>query len=150
MSFSAQVAAFGNGTAAKLQQIRKAVTLKLMGAVVMDTPVLTGRLRANWQVSQGAPLRQTDETTDPDGGMVTREIVAEVGASDGSQDMFLTNSLPYAARIEFDGYSGKAPEGMLRRNVRRFNQLVSVETAKAKNSGPPRQRDAKGRFIKGG
>jgi hypothetical protein len=39
--------------------------------------------------------------------------------------IFLSNSLPYAARIEFDGWSHtKAPQGMVRRNVARFNQLL--------------------------
>lgn len=131
MSFTSQIARFSKGTKTKLQKVRRAVTIKLFGAVVMDTPVLTGRLRGNWRLSEGEPNLGITDREDKSGQEVMAEITAGVAASTGSIPIFLSNSLPYAARIEFDGWSHtKAPEGMVRRNVTRFNRLIELEAAK--------------------
>ena len=131
MSFSAQIARYGKGTRDKIDSIRRGVTLKLLGAVVMDTPVDTGRLRGNWRVSEGTPVLDATDRVDPSGAVVMNEINAAVQASTGDAAVYLTNNLPYAKRIEYDGWSHtKAPEGMVRRNVARFNRLIKVEVTK--------------------
>ena len=131
MSFSAQISRYGKGTRDKIDRLRRGITLKLLGAVVMDTPVLSGRLRGNWRVSEGTPVLDAVDRVDPTGAVVMSEITAAVQASTGDTAVYLTNNLPYAKRIEYDGWSHtKAPEGMVRRNVARFNQLIKVEVAK--------------------
>ena len=130
-SFSAQVSSFSKATLDKVEGVRRGVTLKLFNAVILDTPVLTGRLRGNWRVSEGKPVLDTSDRVDPSGAGVLREVEAAVAASKGDTSLVLSNSLPYAARIEYDGWSHtKAPEGMVRRNVRRFNGLIKLEAAK--------------------
>jgi len=125
MSFAAQVASFSLKTKSKLHRIRKGVLFKLFGAVIFDTPVLTGRLRANWRYSEGKPDFSTDHNEDKAGTATVAKVEAGVLESTGEVPVFLSNSLPYAARIEFDGWSHtKAPEGMMRKNVVRFNNLV--------------------------
>ena len=131
MSFSAQISQYSKGTRDKMDRIRRGVTLKLLGAVVMDTPVDTGRLRGNWRVSEGTPVLDAAVRVVPSGAVVMNEINASVQASTGDTAVYLTNNLPYAKRIEYDGWSHtKAPEGMVRRNLARFNQLIKVEVAK--------------------
>lgn len=130
-SFSAQISQYSKGTRDKIEAVRRGVILKLFSAVILDTPVLTGRLRGNWRVSEGQPILDTVDRVDPSGAAVLTEVQAATAASKGDTSMFLTNSLPYAARIEYDGWSHtKAPEGMVRRNVRRFNQLIKLESQK--------------------
>lgn len=131
MSFSAQIASWSSKTNAKQQAIRKAVAIKLFSAVVLDTPVLTGRLRGNWIYQTGAANLTTRETVDPSGSIVIKEITDGVNANVQDVPVYLANSLPYAERIEFEGWSHtKAPEGMMRKNVARFNQLLEAEAAK--------------------
>lgn len=131
MSFSAQISQYSKGTRDKIDRIRRGITLKLLGAVVMDTPVLSGRLRGNWRVSEGTPVLDAADRVDPSGAVVMNEINAAVQASTGDAAVYLTNNLPYAKRIEYDGWSHtKAPEGMVRRNLARFNQLIKVEVTK--------------------
>lgn len=49
-----------------------------------------------------------------------------VGASKPTDVMYLRNNLPYAYRIEYEGWSKvKAPEGMVRRNVARFRRILN-------------------------
>jgi hypothetical protein len=56
---------------------------------------------------------------------------AIVRAIQGGSVTMLSNNMPYAYRVEFDGWSHtKAPEGMLRRNVARFKRLFEEEARK--------------------
>lgn len=133
MSFTTEIARFNKGTAAKIQKVRRGVCIALFNSVILDTPVLTGRLRANWKYSEGQPdLQATPDLYDPSGAATAKKATDGVLASTGDKAVFLSNSLPYAARIEFDGWSKvKAPQGMMRKNVVRFNTLITVEAAKA-------------------
>lgn len=90
MSFAVDVGKFSTGAVGKIERTRRGVFIKLAGTGIADTPVLTGRLRGNWQSSVASPL---------------------------------TGELPL--RPEFDGWScTKAPAGMLRKNVVRFQRIV--------------------------
>ncbi len=131
MSFSTEIVSWGVKVAGKVQQVRRAVTFKLFGAVILDTPVLTGRLRANWRLSEGEPILQTRDVEDKAGSLPLAEAAKVTDASNGDVSLYMSNSLPYAHAIEFDGVSHtKAPEGMVRKNVSRFARLITVEVAK--------------------
>lgn len=133
MSFTTQVGHFATTTSVKLDRVRRAVCIKLFSAIILDTPVLTGRLRGNWLcVEAEGPLKNTLPGTDKAGAGTISNMVAVVIAATGERPTFLSNNLPYAARIEFDGHSSvKAPQGMVRINAARFNHLVAEENAKA-------------------
>lgn len=131
MSFSAQIAKFGENASKRIQEVRRGVIIKLFSSVILDTPVDTGRLRANWLVSIGAPKKQTTEQVDKSGRVPIAAVQDAAKQSDGDTSVYLSNNLPYAARIEFEGWSKiKAPEGMVRRNVVRFGRLISIEVRK--------------------
>lgn len=127
--FTQQITTWGTKTADKLQGIRRGVTLKLFGAVILDTPVLTGRARANWRVQIGAPELAVADREDQSGGVALAEVNAAVIKSDGDQPVTLANNLPYIKRLE-EGYSKQAPAGMVRKNVARFARLIRIEVAK--------------------
>ena len=78
----------------------------------------------------------TGQLNDP-GPSAARTAIAYVRDRDemyvfqGGSYTLLTNNMPYAYRIEFEGYSKtKAPEGMVRKNVARFRQLLQEEAQK--------------------
>lgn len=129
MSFTADIAKWNSKTSQKIQNIRRGVTLKLFNAVILDTPVLTGRARANWRVQIGDPQLQVIDREDKSGMVAIREVDAEVQKSDGDVTVTLANNLPYIQALEY-GHSQKAPEGMVRKNVARFDRLISVEVSK--------------------
>jgi hypothetical protein len=109
----------------RLPVLQRAVSIKLFSAIVMDTPVLTGRLRANWNTSLDAPDKSTGEGGDPSGVGTIAEIVATCEAGNADNVMIFTNNLPYAYRIEYEGWSSvKAPQGMVNRNVLRFKRIL--------------------------
>lgn len=124
MSFSAQLSRFSKKTTDNLDRTRRTVIIKLFSAVIQDTPVLSGRLRGNWQTSIGSPVTSVIGVRDM--AAAVAEVQAMAQRSQLTDTVFLRNNLPYAYRIEFDGWSHtKAPQGMMRRNVARFQRLLN-------------------------
>lgn len=131
MSFAQQVATFAAKSEKAIDQTVRAITYALFAEVIDRTPVDTGRLKGNWQVSQGAPVGGTVEITDKDGGTTKTKVA--VGMGGWGSVTYLTNNLPYAYRIEYDGWSHtKAPAGMVRVSFARIQQIVAREARKHK------------------
>ena len=109
----------------RMGAFKKGVLIKLFAAVIKDTPVLTGRLRGNWTFGKGSPQEAVGESTlDP-----TETVVGGInaGVTAGDDSYFLTNTMPYTNRIEYEGWSHtKAPEGMVRRNLVRIAALLEL------------------------
>ena len=119
MSFSTQVGKWTQHTAPDaVNEEMTAIVLDLFGSVIEDTPVDEGRLAANWQPSSKTPA--TGELASTNHQDTKRDVDDFVSAFDFSKKdfkVYLTNNLPYAHRIEYDGWSrNKAPEGMVRKN----------------------------------
>lgn len=133
MSFSQQISGFGVHAVKQINNVRRGVIIKLFGAVIRDTPVLSGRLRGNWQLTEDAPATTTLDAKAPNKASLSASEIQTVNKTDGDKPVFLANNLPYASKIEYDGWSHtKAPEGMVRRNVVRFGRLIQVEVAQNK------------------
>lgn len=127
MAFAQQVRNFTTKAEAATDKTIRAITFALFREVIMRTPVDTGRLKGNWQTSQGAPVTGTVTTTDPSGGKAIVAMAAAIGGW-GSVS-YLANNLPYAHRVEYDGWSHtKAPAGMVRVSLARINAIVAKAT----------------------
>lgn len=132
MSFASDLKRFQKKFDRATNEVISGVETALFSAVILDTPVDTGRLRANWQVSVNLPASaQTLSENDPTGQGVIAKTSGFVETLRGGRETFLTNNLAYAVPIEF-GYSSQAPEGMVRKNVTRFQSLVNQEANKHK------------------
>ena len=140
MSFSQQVGKWTQHTAPEaVAEEMQAITTELFGSVIEDTPVDKGGLRANWQPSSATPATGTINSTDGSG--VVRDVKDFLSKFDFmKQDfvVYLTNNLPYANVAEYggwngptdlvnsDGYSRKAPGGMVRKNLIRVSQNLKT------------------------
>ena len=125
MSFKNQVASFKDIAKDKVLETKRAVAAELFGSIIRDTPVDEGLLRANWQPTIGAPADGTTEAKDKQGGATisaAQSTALQVGLG---QTVYLTNNLPYAHRVEFEGWSHtKAPRGMVRINIQRVAKNI--------------------------
>jgi len=97
----------------------------LTSRVIKETPVDTGRLRNNWQSSIGRPIRSEKTGVDRSGAGAINEAAAVAKKMELGNVFYFTNNLPYAARIEFQGHSQQAPQGMLRVNVERVRASLA-------------------------
>lgn len=133
MTFGVTIKAWGTASIKRVETVKRGVAIRLFNAVIMDTPVDTGRLRANWQLSFDADVNGVLPLTDKTGTGVINRVTVGISKHPKMGDgvIRLTNNLPYAARIEYEGWSHtKAPQGMVRRNVTRFGMLLREEIKK--------------------
>lgn len=129
MGFSSSVDMWATKVPQQLNTIKQRSTLRLFRAVILDTPVLEGTLRSDWQITTDSPAISPSSGNDP-----LSSITAIIGASELGQPLFLTNNMPYAYGIEFLGWSKvKAPDGMMRKNAMRFNQILKQEIRRITN-----------------
>lgn len=98
-------------------EILERMALGIGSRTIKRTPILNGTLAANFQYSEGPSLQQTDKGARGSSGSAERLVLARGRAIKWSKMGRYTfgNYLPYAERIEFEGWSHtKAPDGMLR------------------------------------
>lgn len=115
MSFSLDLSRLVAKANGQTELVVRKVMLEAFRGVVMKTPVLTGRARANWTVGHGSPSTATSESTDRSGGSTIGKIASEVQTAKigDSMSIYLTNALVYVPRLEY-GYSKQSPAGMVR------------------------------------
>lgn len=118
--FGAKLKQGGKHTMERIDTIRRKATIALFDSVVLSTPVDTGRLRGNWQCSLNSPKEA--ELAERSVGEVFGEIRDNLGTMQDT--VWLSNNLPYVEKIEYEGHSGQAPEGMVRVNCANWNQIV--------------------------
>ena len=132
MSFTLDLKKFAEKHGKAADEMVAGVEIALGNAVIMDTPVDEGRLIANWFPSEGVPSQQSTQEADKTGALSTSRINGYANSQTGGRKTYLTNNLPYAVPIEFGHSKIKAPQGMVRKNVGRFQALVDEQVAKHK------------------
>ena len=148
MSFTSDIQKFAEKSGKSVEKIRRGVIIKLFTAIIKDTPVgnpddwniseaqkvairatgyMGGMLRANWQTTAGLPAEGQISSTDEN----TAIAKIQTNLGEPEQDVFMVNNLPYVLPVEYDGHSHtKAPAGMVRKNVIRFQKLIREQTSK--------------------
>jgi hypothetical protein len=102
MSFSGDIAKWRKSIEQDSEKMLVTLCLSIQSRTIEKTPVDTGRLRNNWFIGVNKPA----------------ETLVSYNIKLGDR-VYLTNNLPYARRIEYDGWSKvKAPQGMLRITVK--------------------------------
>jgi hypothetical protein len=82
-------------------------------ASVRLSPVYTGSFRASWRVSLNAPREDVTVRKDPANPLRGAAFRWPPGFKLGD-DVYISNNLPYAHLIEYEGWSKQAPFGVLR------------------------------------
>lgn len=112
-SFSADISKFITKTDGNIDKaLRQTVVLAAQG-VVLTTPVLTGRLRANWQFGRVLPGGVVDGV-DTSGAATIARMAGQVTNLKAGGECWIVNNMPYAGAIEYGHSSVKAPAGMVR------------------------------------
>ena len=123
-SFELQIKEFENMTAEKSELLFKKVCFDLSNSIIMDTSVLSGRARGNWQPDINSIQNDVLEVEDKSGNATVAKVASQTNNLKLGQFFTLTNNLPYILRLEY-GWSKKSPNGMLGINVMRFQQFVN-------------------------
>lgn len=113
------------------QFVRK-LCLELDRSVVLKSPVDTGRFRANWNIGFGSPDTSTTTNTDASGSSAISKAKSILTGDLTGKKIFITNSLPYAYRLEYEGWSNQAPQGMVRITIAELNTTIQKVGAEVK------------------
>lgn len=114
-NFTIDLKKFGKLTREKTELIFRKIALDLDTAIVLDTPVDTGRARGNWYPSLITPSNEVDLNSFGAQASITRLSGVVAGAKLGSV-IWMTNNLDYIVKLE-NGHSRQAAEGMVVVNV---------------------------------
>lgn len=99
----------------------RTIALAIDQAVVIATPVDTGRARSNWLVSLDSQNEAVTEAYSPGtkgstGGSNATSAIAQgqamIGGYKGGSTIYISNNLPYIQRLN-DGWSAQAPAGYI-------------------------------------
>ena len=122
-NFAADLSRFADRTEKKLDLLVRKIGLELFSRVIVNTPVDTGRARANWQVAINSVPTGTLELSDKDGTAAISAADAAVSGLKAGDTIYLANNLPYIQKLE-DGSSTQAPAGMVGLAVQDFQNIA--------------------------
>lgn len=125
MSFTSDLRGIERKTEDKMSRAVRKITLDAFSNVIMMSPVDTGRFRGNWQTAIGDAPDGTVEAVDPSGNTVIAKVQGVTAGMEPGDVVYMANNLPYAQRLE-DGYSGQAPNGMVKLTVQRFQPIAEA------------------------
>jgi hypothetical protein len=103
----------------KTELFVKKLLVDIDASLVAKSPVDTGRFRANWILGNGSVDQSTYERFDASNNA---PIIS--GLKVNGQVIYITNSLPYANRLEY-GYSDQATDGMVRLTLAEVNSMAN-------------------------
>lgn len=122
-TFALDIAKFGKKFGVQADAAARKLALDIQGDTMLATPVDTGLLRSSWFI--GIDAEPPDCPTVPDDGATAKAAaVATLATFKFGQTIYLTNNQVYAVPIEFGHSKVKAPEGMLRVTVARYQAAM--------------------------
>lgn len=124
MGFATDLAKLCERAGDKAELVVRKVALDMGGQLIDRSPVDTGRFKNNWVTSMGSMSTATGGNADPSAGTARTLLKTQVDGWKPGQTIFITNSLPYAMRLEH-GYSKQAPAGMVKLTVQNYAQAVA-------------------------
>lgn len=125
MGFAADLARLCEAAGDKVELVVRKAALDLGGQLLDRSPVDTGRFKNNWATSVNSMSTATGAGADASAAAARTMLQAQVAEWKPGQTIWITNSLPYAYRLEYDGWSKQAPGGMVRLAVQDYAQAVA-------------------------
>lgn len=138
MGLASDLAKFAEKTKRRTADVHREVVIQIANSLVTGSAVgnpslwkspapagyVGGAFRANWV--PGIDQVNTAATNAP-GTDAQAAIAAAIPAPGGV--FYITNSLPYARRLEYDSWSTQMPEGVVRITALRFNEWLAKAIA---------------------
>lgn len=115
-----------------LDKIARSAVNLLSIRVIADSPVGKGIFINNWMSATGNVNTTTTDDADLSGSASYARLTATIDGLQAGETFYFSNSLPYARRLEYDGWSAKAPSGMVVKNLPAWRGIVESEVEKYK------------------
>lgn len=149
MSFAVNVDKWAEKASISFEDAVRGVSIKLFSAIIESSPVDEGTFRNNWYVAGDIPSSEVNPNAKggSDAGAIAK-ITTDVLTLPDFTAITFTNNLPYSEVIEYGGYpnppksrtgktvggySEQAPQGVVRVNAVRFQNLIEEEARNVRN-----------------
>lgn len=123
-----------NAIAAKVKrkqtEVFQASTIRLGQRIINASPVDKGTFKNSWNTAIGAPEYDTTRPDSASGSDSLNELTQVMSSAQVGAVAYFTNPQPYGPRIEYDGWSDQAPNGVVRINAMSWDDIVKEEVAK--------------------
>lgn len=123
-NFSLDISRFVEKARVRIDLVVQKVTLDVFSAVILMSPVKTGRFRGNWIADTGNYRTNILNNFDKSGNETINKVAAIVSRGKSGGVVYLVNNLPYAQRLEY-GYSMQAPSGMVRTTIANYQSYIN-------------------------
>lgn len=123
-TFELDISRFVEKAKGNVDLVFRKISIEVFKRVILKSPVLTGRFRANWQVAIGSVPAGTLQIDDKAGTATIAKVTATALQVQAGQIITLVNNLAYALPLEY-GHSKQAPNGMVRLTVLEFGGIVN-------------------------
>ena len=108
--------------------------LEIDKRLIQKSPVDTGRFKNNWNISNVTPDFSTTQAIAPNISQ-SKSAASVFSIKANGQTVFITNALPYAYRIEYEGWSKiKAPAGVVRITIAEMATILRDAAFEVKQS----------------
>ena len=131
-SIERQLRAIAEKTKRKQTEVFQASTIRLGQAIISESPVDKGTFKNSWNTAIGAVSYDTSKPENRSGQDSINELVETITDTNIGATAYFSNPQPYGLRLEYDGWSAQAPNGFLRVNTMRWEQIVKEEVVKRK------------------
>lgn len=137
-SFSLDLSRFVSRARGNADQVVRKVVLDVGTSIVLKTPVgdpdtwstpapagyVGGRARGSWQYAKDAALETEPGGVDASGQGSIGRVQTGVTSGDPKTMHYITSTVPYMRRLEYDGWSRQAPEGMVRKTINEYQVFI--------------------------
>ena len=111
-----------NLSADKLDKVIRGASFELFKNIVYGTPVDSGRAKNNWILTIDNVSDDKSDIADKTGNKAIQKASLEINKKLGKY-IYIQNNLDYILKLEY-GWSKQAPQGFVRQNILRMNQLI--------------------------
>ena len=124
--FELSIKAFEDQAGEYMDDVVRKVGIDILTRVVKRSPVDTGRFRGAWEVTfTGAAFEIGSRVTvDKDGNSTIQRGVRLINLIKAGDSFAIVNPLPYARRLEYEGWSKQAPAGMVRVTLSEYQGIL--------------------------
>lgn len=138
MSLGSDLRLIAKKRSADVRLIMQRSLFQVGNSIILNSPVREGTFRGNWVGGIGLADTSVVSTVDAQGTKTSGALEAKLSSLNLGEDFFFTNALPYGEVLEYggysygpnttsDGFSKKAPEGMVGISVALFGDIVARE-----------------------
>lgn len=131
-SVQAQLAAITKKSMEKAMTVFVRSGIRLGDSIIVSSPVDKGFFRNFWNTEIGRIGYDKSRSEDRSGSQSREQLHFTFPQAELGDFVTFNNPLPYGKRLEYDGWSKQAPNGMVRINTARWDKIVAEEIARVK------------------